>query len=255
MTPPVARETIPIRVGASAAETGKAAAHDAAAALRAALSARGTARVILASAPSQRAMLAALVEEPDIDWARVRAFHMDEYMGLSPDHPQAFGQWLAEQFESVPLGRLDRIDGDAEPASETARYARLLGEAPIDLCCMGIGVNGHLAFNEPGDTDFTDPHLVREVTLTEESRQQQVDDKCFGHLDQVPTHAVSLTVPALLAATSVLCTVTGRHKAPAVARAVTGALTEDCPASALRTHARAVLHLDEGAASQLASLQ
>lgn len=251
MTRPAAPETLPVRVGTSPTETGQAAARDAAAALRAALSARGRARLVLASAPSQQAMLAALVAEPDIDWARVHAFHMDEYLGLPSDHPQAFGQWLAEQFTTVPLGRFERIDGTADPAAETERYARLLGEEPIDLCCMGIGVNGHLAFNEPGDTDITDPQLVREVALTKVSRQQQVDDECFGHLDEVPTHALTLTVPALLAARSVVCTVTGRHKAAAVARAVDGPLTEDCPASALRTHPHAVLHLDRDAASEL----
>lgn len=253
MTSQAAAQTLPIRVGASPTETGQAAARDAAAALRAALTARGTARVILASAPSQQAMLAALVAEPDIDWTGVHAFHMDEYLGLPADHPQAFGQWLAEQFASVPLGRFERIAGGADPATETQRYARLLGEEPIDLCCLGIGVNGHLAFNEPGDTDLTDPRIVREVSLTEVSRQQQVDDECFGRLEEVPTHALTLTVPALLAARTLVCTVTGAHKAAAVARAVEGPLTSDCPASALRTHGQAVLHLDRGAASHLST--
>lgn len=247
----VAGETIPTRVGGSEAETGRAAALDAADALRAALAARSTARLVLASAPSQHAMLDALLRAPGIDWSRVHAFHMDEYVGLSPHHPQAFGQALADRLHSVPLGRFHRIDTTADPDSEITRYAELLGEASIDLCCMGIGVNGHLAFNEPGDADFADVHLLRQVTLTEQSRQQQVDDRCFSSLDEVPTHALSLTVPALLAAESVVCTVIGRHKAPAVARAVDGPLTEECPASALRTHARAVLHVDADAASEL----
>lgn len=251
----VTPRTLPVRVGASAAETGRAAARDAGDALRAALADHDTARLVLASAPSQQTMLTALVGEPDIDWTRVHLFHMDEYVGLALDHPQAFGQWLADQFESVPLGRFDRIDTTADPEIESTRYATLLGEAPIDLCCMGIGVNGHLAFNEPGDTDFADPQVVRRVILTEQSRQQQVDDECFTSLDEVPTHALSLSVPALLAAEVVVCTVIGRHKAPTVARAVEGPLTEDCPASALRTHARAVLHVDAGAGAELAATQ
>lgn len=212
---------------------------------------RGSARVIFASAPSQEAMLAHLGADDRIDWAAVKSFHMDDYLGLAPDHPQGFGQWLFERLPEAGRAGLERIDATADPDAEIARYSALLAEAPIDVTCLGIGVNGHIAFNEPGDTDFDDVRLVRRIRLDDVSRQQQVDEGLFPTFDDVPAYALTLTVPALTGAAAMVATVIGPQKADAVRAAVQGPLTTDCPASVLRRHPRASLYLDAGAASKL----
>ncbi|GAA4430728.1 glucosamine-6-phosphate deaminase [Georgenia halophila] len=214
-----------------------------------AISARGRARVIFASAPSQEPTIAALRSDVRIDWSRVQAFHMDEYLGLPFDHPQAFGQWLQDRLPTDVT--LRRIDPTADPAAEASRYAQLLSAAPIDVTCLGIGVNGHIAFNEPDVADFDDPELVRTVELDEVSRTQQVDEGLFAAVADVPTRALTLTVPALVGARSMVATVLGSQKAAAVSCALTGPVTARCPASVLRTHGAASIHLDEGAASLL----
>lgn len=238
-----------IQVDDSAQDVGRAAARSVADEILAAVSARGTARVIFASAPSQESMLAALAQDRRIDWSRVRAFHMDEYLGLDMDRPQAFGRWLEDR---LPEGaQLERIRTDAATDAEIARYSDLVAEAPIDVTCLGVGVNGHIAFNEPGSTDFADRRVAREVVLDHASRQQQVDEGLFASLDEVPTTALTLTVPALTAARTMICTVLGPNKADAVARALHGEVSEDCPASILATHPSASWFLDRDAAAQL----
>ncbi|WP_166349608.1 6-phosphogluconolactonase [Phytoactinopolyspora limicola] len=250
-THPESVEGVSLRIGQDATDTGQAAAYDASKAIRAAIDHRGNARVIFASAPSQESMLAALVADPDIDWSRVHAFHMDEYIGLSAADPRGFGQWIQTRLPAATLASLERIRPDAAGTAEARRYAALLQSGPIDLTCMGIGVNGHIAFNEPGDTRFDDPDHVRVITLDPVSRQQQVDDGLFERLDDVPTTAVTLTVPALLAASCVVVTVLGKAKAPAVATALTGPIDPACPASAIRTHTDATIHVDTQAAAEL----
>ena len=215
----------------------------------AAQAARGTARVIFASAPSQEGMLAHLARESRIDWEGVQAFHMDEYLGLDQEHPQAFGRWLLDRLPGAV--RLERIRTDAQTDGEIARYTELVTRAPIDVTCLGVGVNGHIAFNEPGQTEFSDPRTVREIGLDDVSRQQQVDDGLFDELSAVPATALTLTVPALVSARSMVCTVLGAGKADAVVRALTGPVTEDCPASVLRTHPDAGWFLDSAAAAGL----
>ncbi len=212
---------------------------------------QGSARVIFASAPSQQAMLAHLRADDRIDWTAVRSFHMDDYLGLATDHPQGFGQWLSDRLPEAARPGLERIDTTADPDAEIARYTELLAEAPIDVTCLGIGVNGHIAFNEPGDTDFEDARLVRRIRLDDVSRKQQVDEGLFDTFEDVPEHALTLTVPALTGAVSMVATVIGPQKADAVRAALQGPLTTDCPASVLRTHPRASLYLDAGAASKL----
>ncbi|WP_152362315.1 6-phosphogluconolactonase [Microlunatus speluncae] len=212
---------------------------------------QGSARVIFASAPSQQAMLAHLRTDERIDWAAVRSFHMDDYLGLAPDHPQAFGQWLSDRLPEAGRAGLERIDATADPEAEVARYSALLAAAPIDVTCLGIGVNGHIAFNEPGDTDFEDERLVRRIRLDDVSRKQQVDDDLFETFDDVPEYALTLTVPALTGAAAMVATVIGPQKADAVRAALQGPLTTDCPASVLRNHPLASLYLDAGAASKL----
>ena len=240
-----------VHVAKTADEAGVAAAAQAADVIAAAVAERGSARVIFASAPSQESMLAALGRDPRIDWTKVRSFHMDEYLGLPLDHPQAFGQWLVDRLPADALAGFERIVSTNDARTEAERYTRLLEEAPIDLTCLGIGVNGHVAFNEPDDARFDDDQLVRRVELTPASRTQQVDDALFPSIDDVPAHALTLTVPALVSAATMVATVLGEHKAQAVAAALTAPVSPSCPATVLRTHPSASLHLDAGAASML----
>lgn len=245
------RTTVDVIVHDTVQEAGEAAGHSAADALVRTLDHAPRARVIFASAPSQEQMLGTLGEDTRIDWSRVRSFHMDEYLGLDPTHPAAFGKWLAERLPRAAIPGFERIHADTNPDQEVRRYSALLAEAPIDLVCLGIGVNGHIAFNEPGGTDFEDPTLVRRIELTRASRMQQVDEGLFATLDEVPDLALTLTVPAMLSGRTMVCTVLGPSKARAVADSLTGPVTADVPASALHTHPNATVHLDRGAASEL----
>jgi glucosamine-6-phosphate deaminase len=238
-----------VRVYPTRASMGQAAAHDVAEALRTRLRTQRSVRAVFAAAPSQDEMLAALAAAPGIDWARVTALHMDEYAGIGESAPQRFGNYLAERlFGLVHPGRVELISpgGDAGLAAE--RYARVLAEAPVDIVCAGIGENGHLAFNDPGIADFADAKLVQVVALDERSRQQQVNDGCFGALAQVPAHAITLTIPALMSANEIFCVVPGPSKAAAVREALFWPVSAACPASILRDHPRATLYLDAGSA-------
>jgi glucosamine-6-phosphate deaminase len=228
---------------------GRAAAHDIAAALRDRLARQDHVRMVFAAAPSQAEMLDALATERDIDWRRVTAFHMDEYLGLSVYAPEHFGAWLTRHFFSrVPLGAVHLIGREPDPDHEAVRYTALLAEAPIDIVCLGIGVNGHLAFNDPPVADLHDPKQVKIVELDAICRQQQVDDKCFAKLADVPTHAITLTVPRLLNADQLFCAVPGAAKRAAVEQSLYGPIGAACPASALRTHPRCTLYLDRDSA-------
>jgi glucosamine-6-phosphate deaminase len=211
-------------------------------------------RMVFAAAPSQAEMLSALRQENGIDWTRVTAFHMDEYIGLPPNSPQRFGNWLrAAIFDHLPFGAVYLIDPGADPGRTAAEYAAKLNEAPIDIVCCGIGVNGHLAFNDP-PADFDDPLTVKIVNLDAQCRQQQVDDRCFATLNDVPTQALTMTVPALLSARTILCTVPGPAKREAVRRALLGPIDPACPASALRRHPSCTLYLDQDSAPGLPNL-
>lgn len=238
-------------IAPTAEQAGAHAGRLAAGVLRRALAQRGGARVVFASAPSQEATIATLGAAEGIDWSKVTSMHLDDYLGLDPQHPAAFGQWLADRLPEQARSGLDRIRTDGEAGAEVERYTQALEAGPIDLVCLGIGVNGHLAFNEPGDTDFDDPSLVRQIALAHASRQQQVDEGLFATLDEVPTHALTLTVPAIMRGGVIVGTVLGEAKAASVAAALTGPITEELPASALRTHASAHLYLDEAAADSL----
>jgi glucosamine-6-phosphate deaminase len=230
-------QTFPSRV-----EMGRAAATAVANELRSRLATQDDVRMVFAAAPSQQEFLDALAREPGVQWARVTAFHMDEYLDLPPDAPQRFGAWLRRAFfDRVPL----RPHFLADPAA----YAELLAAAPIDLVCLGIGDNGHIAFNDPPVADFHDPADVKVVELDEACRQQQVDDDCFATLDQVPHRAITLTVPRLLAADRLFCVVPGPRKAEAVRRTLAGPIGEACPATALRNHPDCTLFLDADAAA------
>jgi glucosamine-6-phosphate deaminase len=236
---------IDVQLHPSRAAMGQAAASVVAAKLRRLLQDGGSARMIFAAAPSQAEMLDALVAEPGIDWGRVTAFHMDEYIGLAPDAPERFALWLRRHlFDRLPFGAVHLIDPGKSPAAAAAEYARLLAAAPIDIVCLGIGVNGHLAFNDPPVADLTDPLDVKVVELDAVCRQQQVDDGCFRRLVDVPTHAITLTVPRLLRADRLVCVVPGAAKHEAVRRALHDPIGAACPATALRRHPAVTLFLD-----------
>jgi len=240
-----------VEVYPSRREMGAAAGHDVAAELRARLgqSDAGRVRMIFAAAPSQQEMLDTLAGEAGIDWSRVTAFHMDEYIGLPDDAPQRFGVWLHRAlFDRVPFGEVYIIEPGQDPEAECERYARLLAEAQIDIVCLGIGDNGHLAFNDPPYADLEDPRVVRVVELDARSRVQQVEDGLFAEVDEVPTHALTLTIPTLLSAERLFCVVPGERKRAAVTAALAGPVGADCPASALQTHPACTLYLDQEAA-------
>lgn len=201
-------------------------------------------RMIFAAAPSQNNLLHYLRNSTAIAWNRVVAFHMDEYLGLQAGAAQLFSSYLKEHlFAHVSLKQAHFIDGNGG-AAEAGRYARLLAEKPIDMVCLGIGENGHIAFNDPPVADFNDPEVVKDVALDQPCRQQQVNDGCFASIGQVPTHALTVTVPALMAAKSLYCVVPGKTKAQAVAASLLGPVDTSCPASILRTHSQCTLFLD-----------
>jgi len=246
-------DRLAVRVYGTRKDMGEAAASHAAGHLRDILERQRAARVVFASAPSQVEFLHALGNAPDIDWGRVTVFHLDEYLEFPPDAPQAFGMFLRMHlFDRVRPGTVSLLDGSARDApAEAARYAALLREAPLDLACVGVGENGHLAFNEPADTRFDDPALVRIVAMNERSREQQVHDGCFPRLDDVPKRALTMTVPAIMSARAIACIVPGPAKREAIRGMLHGPVSTDCPASVLRRHPDAVLFVDLEAASAL----
>lgn len=217
------------------------------------LAKKDTINVIFAAAPSQNDVLKSLVEDKDIEWNRINAFHMDEYIGLDKSAPQGFGNFLrAHIFDRVPFKSVNCIDCSAkDPEAEAKRYAKILEENPTDVVVLGIGENGHIAFNDPPVADFNDKVLVKTVKLDEICRMQQVNDGCFAKIEDVPTHALTLTVPALVKAPHLFCIVPAPTKAWAVKETLTGAIDEHCPASVLRLQDDANLYLDLDSASLL----
>ncbi|WP_432879944.1 6-phosphogluconolactonase [Kribbella sp. CA-245084] len=225
-------------------ELGRAAATAAAEQIRTAIAATGRARIMLAAAPSQTATLAALAVQPDIDWSRVECFHMDEYVDLSADAPQSFRNWLHRSFlDQVPQATFRPLAPEAGPDS----YADLMGDEPFDLVLFGLGVNGHLAFNDP-PADFDDPRAAKIVALDETSRRQQVDEGNFAAMDDVPTHAVTVTIPRLLNARALVGSVPGSVKRQAVNDTLSQPISPDYPGTALRMHADVQLFLDRESA-------
>ena len=237
---------------------GRAAARAVAAHLHGVIAERGGARVIFACAPSQDEFLAALVDPAQcglaLDWSKITAFHMDDYVGLTAAHPQSFRHYLQRHLLSrVAIGRFYPLPAEeADATAVAARYSEALREKPIDLICMGIGENGHIAFNDPPVADFADPHLVKVVELDEVCRQQQVNDGCFPTLDAVPRRAFTLTVSVFRQARRLSIHVPGPRKAQAVHATVQGPVSTACPASILRLHPDATLYVDTAAASLLA---
>ena len=234
-------------------EMGEAAAREISAKIRELLLQKSEINIIFAAAPSQSEVLAALVADKSIEWNRVNAYHMDEYIGLDKDAPQGFGNFLkAHIFGKSPFKSVNYIDITATDLyAEAERYSRLLDENPTDIVVMGIGENGHIAFNDPPVADFNDKKTVKPVKLDEICRQQQVNDGCFKTIDDVPTHALTLTVPALVRAPYLFCIVPAPTKARAVYETLNGTIDEHCPATALRLHDNAILYIETESARLL----
>ena len=230
-----------------------AAANIAATHLQTTLARQGSAAMILASGNSQLRFLEKLFLCPDLDWSAVTCFHMDEYLGVTADHPASFRRYMREHVERrVKPKAFHYLAGDAlEPLSECERYTGLLRAQPIDFCCLGLGENGHLAFNDPDVADFADPHGVKIVKLDLRCRQQQVNQGHFAGLENVPQYALTLTIPTLLSARKVLCLAPEKRKAVPVRDLLQGPVATKGPASILRRQAHATLLLDEASASLL----
>ncbi|NOX63236.1 MAG: glucosamine-6-phosphate deaminase [Chloroflexi bacterium] len=213
---------------------------------------RGEASIIVGAGASQVDFLASLRDLTDVDWTKVVIFHLDEYLGIPEDHPASFRRFLKERlFDHLPFASVHLLAGDAaDPMQECARYAGLLAERVIDVACIGIGENGHLAFNDP-PADFDTDALVHIVTLDRTCRQQQVNEGHFPSIEAVPPQALTLTIPAILAAQAISCVVPEKRKAPAVQCALEGPLSPHCPASILRQHSDCTLFLDHDSASLL----
>ncbi len=209
--------------------------------------------MLFAAAPSQEEFLAGFRQKNNLPWERIHAFHMDEYIGLSPEAPQSFGTFLRERlFEKLPFKTVNYLNGNsADPEEECARYARLLEENEIDIVCMGIGENGHLAFNDPPVADFEDKFMVKIVELDDVCRQQQVNDGCFASKSEVPLKAITLTIPALLKSRKIFAIVPGITKAGAVYHTLKSKVSTNVPSTILRTRQNAVLFIDKNSASLL----
>ncbi len=259
LSPPTIQriDSLAVEIHSSPTALARAAGAAAAGCLRDAIAAQGEARVVFGCAPSQDLFFAALVDPAAcgvaVDWSRVTVFHMDEYVGIDDRHPQSFRAYLRRHF----LNRVDVKAFHPIPAEEPdrnavcARYASLLRERPIDLICLGIGENGHIAFNDPPVADFNDPALVKVIALDPVCRQQQVNDGCFARMADVPEFAITLTVPVFRQARRLTAAVPGERKAAAVRAALLDAISTMCPATILRTHPAATLYLEPASASRL----
>jgi len=208
--------------------------------------------VIFASAPSQNEFLNE-INKRDIEWKRVNAFHMDEYVGLDKDSPAGFGNFLKDRlFKNVQCREVNYMDGNAaDIQDECKRYADLLTKYPTDIVVLGIGENTHLAFNDPHVADFNDPLIVKVVDLDHDCRVQQVNDGCFANIDEVPTHALTITMPALFNSTCAYAIVPGKFKSNAIHHTLTSDISELYPSTILRNHSDATLFIDQDSASRI----
>ena len=246
-------DALPVRVYASQRDLAQDAASLVHGHLQQTIATQGSAACILATGNSQIQFLEVLIALGGVDWSRVTLFHMDEYLGIDANHPASFRRYLRERVEDRVRPRLFHyLAGDAsEPLRECERYGELLRAEPIDLCCLGIGENGHLAFNDPPVANFIDPHTVKLVQLDHACRMQQVGEGHFPNLEAVPQYAFTLTIPALCSARKMVCIAPEKRKADAVRAALQGPVSPACPASFLRQQAHCTLLLDTDSASRL----
>lgn len=247
------RDNLILKIYDTRNEMGAAAGNDAAAKIKELLAKKDEVNVIFAAAPSQNETLETLVNSDGVDWSRVNAFHMDEYIGLSPDAPQGFGNFLKDRiFSKLPFKSVNYIYEENETDEETCkRYTKLIKDNPIDIVCLGIGENGHIAFNDPWVADFNDKEVIKKVELDEVCRQQQVNDGCFKKLSDVPKFALTLTVPTLFNADFLFCTVPAPTKADAVYKTFNNEINEDLPATIMRKHKNAIMYCDKDSGSRL----
>jgi glucosamine-6-phosphate deaminase len=244
-------EIYPTRVAA-----GEAAASAAAESLRLLAGHQSAVSVIFATGASQLETLRALTAKPGLPWDRVTGFHMDEYLGIGPEHSASFRRYLREHLtRRINLGAFHEIDGTSPDSERTCReYADLLRGQRPQLCLLGIGENGHLAFNDPAEANFRDPLDVKVVSLDQACRQQQVAEGWFSELQEVPPQAITLTIPVLMRVPKLILSVPGNRKAAVVRRVLTKDISTSCPATILRTHPDVTLYLDAESAAQLEGL-
>lgn len=232
------KDLLNVNIYKTRAEMGEAAANDIAKRIETLLSEKETINMVFAAAPSQNDMLMSLSEKM-LPWERINAFHMDEYVGLSKEHPQSFGKYLDDHiFKLVPFGNVYYISDYGE------KYGSLLMKNHIDIVCLGIGENGHIAFNDPGVADFNDSLLIKKAKLDDVCRMQQVHDGCFPCFEDVPEYALTLTIPQMVSADYMFCVVPVPTKAQAVYRMLNDDIDESCPCTILRQHKNAVLYCD-----------
>ncbi len=226
-------------------------AEHAAADLKAAIESRGEARLIIATGASQFEVLDALAKRGDVDWSAVTGFHLDEYIGVAADHPASFCRYLRERFVSkLPLRDFHYLDGLGDPSETILRVGAKLTTAPIDVALVGIGENGHLAFNDPpADFETDEPYLI--VELDQQCRQQQVGEGWFPNLDAVPQNAISMSIRQIMRTSKIYCSVPDERKAEAVRATLEGPVSPEVPASILRQHDDTILIIDEPAASRI----
>lgn len=243
---------LPVYVFFTREQMGIAAAEDAAKRINAIIEKKAEANIVFAAAPSQNDLLENLLKQ-DIDWSKVRGFHQDEYVGIDESESAGFGNFLRRAiFDKVPFMELHYLLCGADEAEQKCvEYTELLKKHPIDLIFLGIGENGHLAFNDPAVADFNDPKMVKIVELDEVCRQQQVNDGCFTTIDDVPKQAMTMTMSYIMSIPEAICVVPTIRKANAVYNALCGEIATACPASILRNHPNAVLYLDQDSASRL----
>lgn len=242
-----------VRVYPDGKALGQAAAESAAAAVRELAAQQNPIGVIFATGGSQVETLRALTSMPDLPWSKVHGFHLDEYIGIDATHPASFRHYLRERLTSrVAMAAFHEMDGSAADLDKIRReYVQQLSAARPQICLLGIGENGHLAFNDPHEADFADPEQMKIVTLDRACREQQLEEGWFASLDQVPRQALTLTIPALLAVPRLIASVPGKRKAAIVRRALREAISVDCPATILRTHPDVTIYLDEDSAAEL----
>lgn len=234
-----------VNVFDSRSELGKTSANDIIRTIKELLETKSEIRMIFAAAPSQNEMLEHLIKSNEIDWTKVVAFHMDEYIGLPETATQLFSKFLKDKiFDHLPFKEVNLISGNSTD-DECERYSKLLSEAPIDIVCMGIGENGHIAFNDPPVADFNDPKIMKKVELDKVCRQQQVNDGCFATFNDVPEYAYTLTIPTLMSGTYLFCVVPGDTKQEAVAQTLFNPeITTEWPSTILRKHKNCIFYFD-----------
>jgi glucosamine-6-phosphate deaminase len=252
-TPSFQVDRLRVRIFGDKAAAGRAAAADAAGVIAAAIQSRGQARIMVGTGNSQIDLIDALVREPGVDWTKVEGFHLDEYVGIAADHPAAFRLWIRTRFAEKARPRaMHYLEGDARDLEAALRnYAAALARAPVDLAFVGIGENGHIAFNDPPIADFSDPLLVRRVTLDEACRRQQVGEGHFPSFESVPREALTVTCSGLFRAKHWICCVPEGRKARAIKAALEGPISTACPGSLARRHPDARLYLDPDSSALL----